>query len=269
MSDQILYEKHGEVALITFNRPEKLNAITDEMLAEFTNATNETMLDDTVRAVIITGHGRAFCAGTDVSAGIARDHAAAAVERNKLIKPVNLPPTNLPKLWTMTRIHKPTIAAVNGAAVGVGVEWSVQCDFRLASPNAKFGWVFSRRAITPDTGAGPYLLPHIVGLPKALEIMYSGRIIDADEALDIGLVSEIVESSQLVERAIEFAGHLIVGAPMSIKGIKELTYGSLEMHTKDFDGFKTKWLQDTSNSVDAQEGVSSFLEKREPRWQGQ
>lgn len=267
MSDHILFEKRDSIAVITFNRPEKLNAITDEMLAEFSNATNESMLDDAVRAVVITGSGRAFCAGTDVSAGIARDHAVAAVERNRLIKPVDLPETTLPKLWTMTRIHKPTIAAVNGAAVGVGVEWTVQCDFRIASPQAKFGWVFSRRAITPDTGAGPYLLPYIVGLPKALELMYTGRIIDADEALEIGLVSQIVEKEDLVDQAVEFATQLTVGAPLAIKGIKELTYGSLEWPPSVFDGHKTALLQATSNSRDAQEGVNSFLEKREPEWQ--
>ena len=269
MSELIQLEKHNSIAVITFNRPEKLNAITDEMLAEFINATNETMIDDAIRAVVITGSGRAFCAGTDVSAGIARDHAAAAVERNRLVKPVELPETSLPGLWTMTRIHKPTIAAVNGAAVGVGVEWTVQCDFRLASPQAKFGWVFSRRAITPDTGAGPYLLPYIVGLPKALELMYSGRIIDADEAKEIGLVSKIVEKEDLVEEAVEFAEQLTFGAPLAIKGIKELTYGALEWPPSVFDGHKTALLQATSNSRDAQEGVSSFLEKREPRWVGQ
>ena len=268
MNDGILYEKHDGVALITLHRPEKLNAITDSMLAEFTNVLNEATLDDAIRAIVLTGSGRAFCAGTDVSAGIARDHAAAAVERNKLIKPVDLPESTLPGQWSMTRIPKPTIAAVNGAAVGVGVEWTVQCDFRIASPEAKFGWVFALRAITPDTGAGPYLLPYIVGLPKALELMYSGRIIGADEALKIGLVSEIVAKEQLVARAVEYAAELTVGAPLAIKGIKELTYGSLEWPPSVFGGKNSAMLQATSNSKDAQEGVDSFLQKRAPKWQG-
>lgn len=268
MDEGILYERHNNIAVITLHRPEKLNAITDPMLAEFTNATNEATLDDSVRAVILTGSGRAFCAGTDVSAGIARDHAEAAVERNKLIKPVELPETTLPGMWTMIRIPKPTIAAVNGPAVGVGVEWTIQCDFRLAAPEGKFGWVFSLRAITPDTGAGPYLLPYIVGLPKALELMYSGRIIDALEARDIGLVSEVVEKDQLVARSIEFAEQLTVGAPLAIKGIKELTYGSLEWPPSVYGPKNSAMLQATSNSKDAQEGVDSFLQKRLPRWEG-
>lgn len=268
MDGEIRYEKRDGIAVITLHRPEKLNAITDEMLADFTNITNETMLDDEVRAVVLTGSGRAFCAGTDVSAGIARDHAAAAVERNKRIKPVDLPESSLPRLWTMARIPKPTIAAVNGAAVGVGVEWTVQCDFRIASREAKFGWVFALRAITPDTGAGPYLLPYIVGLPKALELMYSGRIVDAEEALAIGLVQSVVEKDELVDTAVEFANAMTQGAPLAIKGIKELTYGSLEWPPSVYDRHKTVALQATSNSEDAQEGVDSFLEKRPPRWRG-
>ncbi|MYD42458.1 MAG: hypothetical protein F4W90_01040 [Gammaproteobacteria bacterium] len=268
MSGEILYEKHDGIAVITLHRPEKLNAITDEMLADFTNITNETMVDDDVRAVVLTGSGRAFCAGTDVSAGIARDHAAAAIERNKRIKPIDVPESTLPRLWTMARIPKPTIAAVNGAAVGVGVEWTIQCDFRVAAQEAKFGWVFALRAITPDTGAGPYLLPYIVGLPKALELMYSGRIIDADEALAIGLVSRVVPKDALLDTAIEFAQGLTNGAPLAVKGIKELTYGSLEWPPSVFDGHKTALLQATSNSEDAQEGVDSFLQKRPPRWRG-
>ena len=268
VSEEILYEKREGIALITLNRPEKLNAITDEMLADFTKVTNETILDDEVRAVVLTGNGRAFCAGTDVSAGIARGHAAAAVERNKRIKPVELPESTLPRLWTMTRIPKPTIAAVNGAAVGVGVEWTVQCDFRIAAHEAKFGWVFALCAITPDTGAGPYLLPYIVGLPKALERMYSGRIIDANEALEIGLVSKLVNNEDLVATALEFAQQITQGAPLAVEGIKALTYGSLEWPPSVFDRHKTAMLQRTSNSEDAQEGVDSFLQKRPPQWHG-
>ena len=106
----------------------------DEMLADFQNCVNETIVNDEIRAVILTGRGRAFCAGTDVSSGIARNHAEAQRERAARIKPVELEPSPLPSMWQLTRIPKPTIAAVNGAAVGMGVEWTAQCDFRIASP---------------------------------------------------------------------------------------------------------------------------------------
>ena len=267
-AQQILYTKEDGIAVITFNRPEKMNAVTDDMLTDFTNIVNEVILDDTVRAVILTGNGRAFCAGTDVGQGIARNHADAAKERAKRIRKVDLPDSVLPDMWQMTRIPKPTIAAVNGAAVGIGVEWTAQCDIRIASENARFGWVFPLRGITPDTGAGPYLLPHIVGLSRALELMYSGEIIDAAEAQRIGLVSAVVPAEALLSSALAMAAKLTVGAPLAIKAIKEVTYGSLEWSFADFNRARNVRFKATSDSQDAKEGVASFLEKRPPEWQG-
>lgn len=263
----ILYNKEDGIGIITFNRPEKMNAITDDMLADLTNILNDATLDNEVRVVIVTGNGRAFCGGTDVSAGIARDHAQAAEERAKRIKQVDLPETSLPG-WTFTRVPKPTIAAVNGAAVGMGAEWTAQCDIRIASENARFGWVFPLRGITPDTGAGPYLLPYIVGMSKALELMYSGEIIDAREAERIGLVSMVVPVDQLLPAAKEMAARFTRGAPLSAKGVKELTYGSLEWPPSVHHGENARRLRDTSASEDAKEGVQSFLQKRPPVWKG-
>ena len=264
---KILYTREDGIGIITINRPEKMNAITDDMLADLTNILNDATLDNEVRVVIITGNGRAFCGGTDVSAGIARDHAQAAAERAKRIKKVDLPETSLP-MWTFTRVPKPTIAAVNGAAVGMGAEWTAQCDIRIASENARFGWVFPLRGITPDTGAGPYLLPYIVGLSKALELMYSGDIIDAREAERIGLVSMVVPPEQLMSAAKEMAARFTRGAPLSAKGVKEVTYGSLEWPPSIHHSENAKRFRDTSASEDAKEGVQSFLEKRPPVWKG-
>lgn len=266
--DRILYAIEDGIATITINRPEAMNSVTDEMLAEFQNCVNDTIVNDEVRAVILTGMGRAFCAGTDVSSGIARNHAEAQEERAARVKPVDLPDSSLPAMWQLTRIPKPTIAAVNGAAVGMGVEWTAQCDFRIASTKARFGWVFPLRAISPDTGAGPYLLPHIVGLPKALELMYSGDIIDAAEAERIGLVTQVVEGDVLLDTAKAFAERMTVGAPLAIRAAKELAYSGLELPYGEFGQMKTQWLNDTSTSEDAKEGVASFLEKRPPLWRG-
>ncbi len=266
--EEVLCSREGGIAVITLNRPEKMNAVSDDMLGDFTNIVNEIIVDDSVRAVVLTGTGRAFCAGTDVSSGLARDHAEAGRERAKRIKKVELPASPLPDMWQMTRIPKPTIAAVNGAAVGMGVEWTAQCDIRIASENARFGWVFPLRAITPDTGAGPYLLPHIVGLGKALELMYSGEVIDAVEAERIGLVTRVVSPDELLPAAMEMAAKVTAGAPLSIKAIKELTYGSLELPFSEFNREKSDRLQECSSSEDATEGVQSFLEKRPPVWKG-
>ncbi|HEY91603.1 MAG TPA: enoyl-CoA hydratase/isomerase family protein [Dehalococcoidia bacterium] len=265
--EKILYSKEDGIAIITINRPEKMNAITDDMLADMTNILNEATVDNEVRVVIVTGNGRAFCGGTDVSAGIARDHAEAAAERAKRIRKIDMPETSLPG-WTFTRVPKPTIAAVNGAAVGMGAEWTAQCDIRIASENARFGWVFPLRGITPDTGAGPYLLPYIVGMSKALELMYSGDIIDAREAEKIGLVSMVVPPDQLMSAAKNMAARFTRGAPLSAKGIKEVTYGSLEWPPSVHHGENAKRFRDTSASEDAKEGVQSFLEKRPPVWKG-
>lgn len=264
---EILYSKEDGIGTITLNRPEKMNSVTDDMLADMTNILNEATIDDEVRVVIITGRGRAFCGGTDLSTGIARDQVAAGAERAKKIKKVDLPETTLPR-WTFTQIPKPTIAAVNGAAVGMGAEWTAQCDIRIASENARFGWVFPLRGITPDTGAGPYLLPYIVGLSKALELMYSGEIIDAAEAERIGLVSKVVPADELMSTAREMAIKLTRGAPLSIRGAKELTYGSLGWPYGTFFEENGKHFQKTTTSEDSKEGVQSFFEKRDPVWKG-
>jgi enoyl-CoA hydratase/carnithine racemase len=261
----VLYEKTEGIATITLNRPEKMNAVTDEMQATLTDMAAEATLDDAVRVVILTGVGRAFCGGTDVTV-----LGRSAEERDRVRLPKNprpLPETTLPG-WRWTKIPKPVIAAINGPAVGMGAEWVVQCDFRLASDNARIGWVFSQRGLVPDTGAGPYLLPLIVGMSKALELMYSGRIIDAQEALKIGLVSAVYPPDKLMPAARELALTFIKSAPLSVEGIKELTYGALawppEVHRLE----TGKRFRASTQSEDGREGIRAFREKRPPQWKG-
>ena len=271
MAEQsVLYTKEDSIGIITLNRPEKLNALTDNMLfVEFPDIVNECIVDDEVRAVILTGAGRAFCAGTDVNVGIRRDHDKAIAEGERKRKKFDLPETSLNSMpWSIIRIPKPTIAAVNGAAVGGGAEWLAQCDVRIASENARFGWVFSLRGIVPDMGAGPYLLAGIVGRSKALELMYSGEIIDAREAERIGLVSMVVPPDQLMPAAKEMAIKITRGAPLALKGIKELTYGSLEWPPSVYSGENGKRWRGTTQTEDSEEGIQSFLEKRPPVWKG-
>lgn len=265
--DRILYTKEDGIGLITLNRPDRMNAVTDDMLITLGAIIGETILDDEVRVVVVTGNGRAFCGGTDVS-NLGRDEVAAGQARAARSQAqAKLPDSPLPA-WTFTRIPKPTIAAVNGAAVGMGAEWTSQCDIRIASVNARFGWVFSLRGLTPDTGAGPYLLPYIVGLGKSLEMMYSGEIIDADEALRVGLVSQVVAADDLLPTARELAAKLMRGAPLSHKGIKELTYGSLEWPPSVHRTETGQRFRDISLTEDCKEGVQSFLEKRPAVWKG-
>ncbi len=262
----ILYNKEGGIGIIPLNRPQKMNAVTDEMLVDLTGIVADIIQDDEVRVMIITGNGRAFCGGTDVSA-LGRDEAEATATRERRMQSITLPESPLPR-WTFTRIPKPTIAAVNGAAVGMGVEWTAQCDVRIASENARFGWVFSLRGLTPDTGVGPYLLPYIVGLSKALELMYSGEIIDAREAERIGLVSKVVPPEELMPAAKDMAAKLSRGAPLALKGVKELTYGSLEWPPMTHQKETRERFRSLSLTEDCKEGVKSFLEKRPPVWSG-
>ncbi|MBW2621836.1 MAG: enoyl-CoA hydratase/isomerase family protein [Deltaproteobacteria bacterium] len=264
--EKILYTKEDGIGIITFNRPERMNAITNDMQARLHEIVAEVIEDREVRVLIVTGSGRAFCGGIDVSllARSAEESDEASRQRPQYAE---LPDTSLPK-WFFTRIPKPTIAAVNGAAVGMGAEWAVQCDFRIASEQALFGWVFSRRGITTDSGAGAYLLPYIIGLSNALEIMYSGEIFDAKKALELGLVSKVVPQDELLPVAKELARKLMRGAPLSIKGIKELTYGALEWPPSVHHEETRKSMMNMRGSEDSKEGAISFLEKREPVWKG-
>jgi enoyl-CoA hydratase/carnithine racemase len=267
--EKILYTKEDGIGTITLNRPERMNAVTDDMLITIGEIVAEIIRDDEVRAMIITGNGRAFCGGTDVSS-LAREEGEAAAARERRaqrMRAIKLPETSLPS-WTFTRIPKPTIAAVNGAAVGMGAEWTSQCDIRIASENARFGWVFSMRGLPPDTGAGPFLLPYIVGLSRALEMMYSGEIIDAREAERIGLVSKVVTPEELMPAAKEMAQKLIRGAPLAIRAIKELTYGSMEWPPSVHRGETGERFRSLSLTEDCREGVRSFVEKRPPVWKG-
>ncbi len=269
----VLYTKEDGIGIITLNRPDKLNVLTDDMIGvQFPNIVNEAILDDEVGAIILTGNGRAFCGGTDVNVGLARDQEKAAAERVGKIKEVDLPESSLNSMsrgWSIVRIPKPTIAAVNGVAVGGGAEWVCQCDIRIASENARFGWVFSLRGVTPDMGAGQHLLPSIVGMSRALELMYSGEVIDAWEAERIGLVSKVVPPDQLMPAAKEMAAKVTRGAPMALKGIKECTYGSLVEWPASVHGREnSKRFILTTKSEDCLEGMRSFLEKRPPVWKG-
>ena len=266
---RILYTKEEGIGIITLNRPDKLNILDNEMFLDLGDIMNECILDDEVRAVIFTGRGRAFSAGLEVT-HLTLDQEKYTEERRKKVKKVDLPETSLKSCphWGFVQIPKPTIAAVNGVAVGGGAEWTAQCDIRIASENARFGWVFSLRGLPPDMGAGPYLLPYIVGMSKALELMYSGEIIDAREAERIGLVSMVVPPDQLLPAAKEMAAKVTRGAPLALKGIKEVTYGSLEWPPSVHDGENVKRFNELAKTEDCKEGVQSFLEKRPPVWKG-
>ncbi|MQY26056.1 Short-chain-enoyl-CoA hydratase [Nocardia sp. RB56] len=216
----VLFERVGEVAVLRLHRPDRLNAFTVRMREELEAAFDRCDADDEVRAVVLTGSGRAYCAGADLASG-ADTFVAEPVGGE-------VPPDEggLVSL-RIYRSTKPVVVAVNGPAVGVGVTSTLPADIRIASDTARFGFVFTRRGLVPEA-CSSWFLPRIVGIATALEWTLSGRLIDAPEALAKGLVREIVPPERVVERAIELARGLVSGtAPVSVALTRRMLWSML------------------------------------------
>jgi len=255
------------VALLTLSRPDKLNAFNTQMLKDMIAAFDLTDADDAVKAVIVTGEGRAFCAGADLSAGATTfDYAARGGEDReaRTIQGVQRDGGGLVSLRIFQSL-KPVIAAVNGPAVGVGVTMQLPMDIRLASTEARFGFVFARRGMNPEA-ASSWFLPRLVGVQTALEWCYTGKVFPAQEALDRGLVRSLHAPDELLPAARALAREIADNtAPVSITLTRQLIWRMaganhpMEAHRADSRG-----IQFRGASADAREGVTSFLEKRPP-----
>ncbi len=260
--DDVLYSKEDGIGIVSLNRPEKLNAITYEVSRRLRSLIEEINKDAEIRVVILTGCGRAFCAGTDIT------NSVLDIEGNVQRMKDRYSTEFRQSMWFFNSIPKPVICAINGPAVGLGSELTLHCDFRIASESAKWGQVFVMRGMVPDTGAGTYLLPYIVGLPKACELVFTGKIIDAQEMLKIGLVSKVVPDAELMSVAKEMASELKRGAPLAVQMCKQLMYMGLERTIEAHqDATRFCFLMSTQTQ-DFKEGIQSFLEKREPNWKG-
>ena len=257
------YAVEGSTAVMRFNRPEKMNAITYEMLQEIEDATRKAGSDDRVRAVVVTGNGRAFSAGTDLQQLSSRPPSQARGEAY-----AERYDPDRPAPWTFLAIKKPVIGAVNGVAVGLGVEFTLQCDLRIAGESARFGWVFVHRGLVPDTGAGTYLLARVVGLQNAARLLYTGEIIDATRAKEIGYVLEVVPDAQLMDRAMAVAASVSRGGPLATGEVKRLLYQGLGRDAMDHVKDNVVTLNRMFASEDFKEGVQAFLERRDPDWKG-
>ena len=257
----ILLEQRDNIAVLSLNRPNKLNAFTFSMMEEIIHALDALDVDDGIHALIITGKGRAFCAGADLSSGKETFNPSFddfAVQESNFRRDSGGILT-----LRMYKFLKPIVIACNGPAVGIGASMQLAADVRLASDQARFGFVFNNRGIVPDA-CSSWFLPKIVGISSALELTYSGRIIDASEALKLNLVSSIYDSENLLDNALDFAKNMVKNsAPVSIAVTRQMLWRSLEgSGPYDAHVVESKAIDSRGASEDAKEGVSSFLEKR-------
>jgi enoyl-CoA hydratase/carnithine racemase len=250
----LLFEVRDHAALITFNRPEKMNTWNATVAAELSQAMQEAEANDAVRAIVLTGAGRAFCAGADLERGA--DTFAGGEEGGAGRNQRNVHPYE---------IDKPVIAAINGPAVGVGMTYPMLCDIRLASENAKMGFVFTRRGMMPELAAH-LIVQRVAGFSNAADVLMSGRIFTAEEALSMGIVSRVLPKDELIDAALAMANDYTNAAPASVAITKRLLWKGLDATPQEMmqaEGTPFAWL---GNQADAKEGIMSFLEKRAPTW---
>ena len=255
----ILYDLEDSVLLITLNRPEILNAFNRDMMAEIIDALDKADADDNVRAIIVTGAGRGFCAGADLSAGGNTFNAEARDDREDGLQRDGGGRVTL----RIFECKKPIIAAINGAAVGIGATMTLPMDIRLCSTKAKFGFVFARRGIVPEA-CSSYFLPRVVGISQALEWCYSGRVFPGDEALAGGLVRSVHEPDDLLTAAKVIAREIVDNtSAVSVTLIRQMMWKMLGAdHPMEAHKIDSRGIYFAGKAADAKEGVESFLEKR-------
>lgn len=256
----VVVERHSEVAVIRLNRPARLNAVTTRSLTDLIAALDACDADDAIRAVVLTGTGRAFCAGADISGG--GETFAIDPDQDSGTAP---PDTGGLVSLRLFRMTKPVISAINGSAAGVGVTMTLPTDVRIAADNAKFGFVFTRRGLVPEA-CSSWFLPRVVGISTAVEWTVGGRTIPAAEALERGLVRELLPAERVLPRAIEIAREMTQGtAPVSAALTRQLMWRMLGApdpevaHRAESIGIYTR-----GKSADVRAGVTAFLAKQEP-----
>jgi enoyl-CoA hydratase/carnithine racemase len=259
----LLYDVDGHIATITFNRPERMNTITMGMLNRLSEVLLEADSDPEVRVIVITGAGRAWCAGLDIAAassgeGIGGGGGSGMTGEFDLR---SAPPVVLNKIDT------PTIAALNGGAAGYGMDLALGCDIRLASETAKLSAAYTARGLVPESG-GTWLLPRIVGWSTAAELLFTARTLTADEALDQGLVSEVVPADALIDRAMAVAGEVAANAPLAVRAAKRMMRHAMTEDLEDHVQRQYLALLPLFGTKDFREALTAYMEKRPPNFEG-
>jgi enoyl-CoA hydratase/carnithine racemase len=260
--ESLIYETKEHVATLTLNRTERLNALGGTLREDLPAALTHAIDDPDVRVIVITGAGKGFCAGGDVKA---MQDANAAGRARPLLERVA--PSRDRTVLLMRDSPKPLIAAVNGAAAGAGMNLALACDIRLASSAAKFSQAFVRRGLHPDWG-GTYFLPRVVGMAKACEMIFTGEIIDAQEALRLGIVSAVHAPERLLPATYELATKIALGPPIAIRLARRALYRNLTEDLRAALEFETFAQNICADTDDAREGIRAFVDKREPQFSG-
>ena len=253
--ETILYSVTDGVALVTLNRPEAMNSWTPQLSDELMLACGAADADDGVRAVVVTGAGRAFCAGADLSGGESGFVGGGPTSQKG------------PRLWPH-QVRKPVIAAINGHAVGVGITYPMLCDIRIVSETAKIQYAMVRRGVIPELGSH-VLLPRVIGFAKAAELMLTGRQFLGAEAAELGLATRAVPADEVLAVAMEIARDIALNvAPVSAALTKKLMWEGLTAPVDKMLALESSLLPTLAAMPDSAEGVRAFFEKREPQWQG-
>ncbi|HCY05500.1 MAG TPA: hypothetical protein DHU16_08595, partial [Gammaproteobacteria bacterium] len=249
---QITFDVQDKVALVTLNRPDQMNTWTPIMSRDLSDAMYECDENDDIRAVVITGAGRAFCAGADLSGG-----EDGFTERTEIKRP---------PMWPY-QVRKPVIAAINGAAVGVGITYSMLADIRLATPTAKIGFAMVRRGILPEL-ASHVTVSQVAGFSRAADLLMTGRIFSGQDAADMGLISEVADNDRLLQRAMEIAQDIAINtAPVSVAMTKALMWQNLGANIPKLMETEGKLIDWLGQSTDVKVGVQAFLKKQTPQWE--
>ncbi len=258
-SAHIHYDVADAIATITIDRPQKRNALSYAMLDAIRDHTLEADADPTVKAIVLTGVPGQYCAGTDLTELHDVEPGTQGQERTSHTDGSQ---------WFLWNVSTPVIAAIDGPAAGLGVELSTMADFRIASTRARFSWIFVQRGLVPDTGAGTWLLPQIVGLQTAKRLVYSGEFIDAQEAQRIGFVLDVVEPDDLIAAARDLAARVSSGSPFATARVKQLMNRGSALSRDEHLQHHVVAMTECQLSDDHKEGVAAFLERRPAMFTG-